>query len=115
MKIYLAGPMSGIPQFNFPSFFAAADKLRADGHEVFSPAENDISRHGSGWWETSDGSHKNLPPGINYRDCLRDDLNWILDNAEAIAHLPGWEFSKGVNAEHALGLALGLKMIYLGA
>ena len=113
MKIYLAGPMSGIPKFNFPAFFAAARQLRSEGHEVFCPAENDIEKHGTGWWENSDGSHTNLPPAINYRNCLRDDLNWILDHADAIAHLPGWEFSSGVGVEHALGKALKLKMIYL--
>lgn len=113
MKIYLAGPMSNIPQFNFPAFFSAAEKLRAEGHEVFCPAENDVAKHGNGWWENSDGSHKGLPPGLDYRSCLRDDLNWILDHAEAIAHLPGWENSTGVAAEHALARALKLKMIYL--
>ena len=40
-KVYVAGPMRGIPEFNFPAFFAAADKLRGDGFAVFNPAERD--------------------------------------------------------------------------
>ena len=39
MNIYVAGPMRGYPEFNFPSFHAAAAQLRAAGHTVFNPAE----------------------------------------------------------------------------
>jgi hypothetical protein len=111
MKIYLAGPMTNLPKFNFPAFFAAAEGLRAQGHEVFSPAEADIERAGNGWWEDSDGTHEGLPPEINYKECLRVDLNWILDHAEAIALLPGWERSSGVGAELALARCLKLKVL----
>lgn len=47
MKVYVAGPMRGIPEFNFPAFNLAAKNLRADGHVVFNPAERDNERHGT--------------------------------------------------------------------
>ena len=100
MRVYLAGPMSGLPDFNFPAFFAAAGRLEAEGHVVFNPAQNDLDT-----W----GDLETIKAQANYRDCLRMDLNWILDNADAIAVLPGWENSKGTRVEVALAEALGLK------
>jgi hypothetical protein len=38
---YLAGPMTGIPAFNFPAFDLAAADLRAQGIDIVSPAELD--------------------------------------------------------------------------
>ncbi|MEN5279269.1 DUF4406 domain-containing protein [Brucella sp. TWI432] len=117
MKIYLAGPMSGIPEFNFPAFKAATAKLREDGHYVFSPAEKDIERHGgvdisignqTGCQDEAAKSH-----GFSLRDALADDTWWICKEADAIAMLPGWENSKGARAEHALAFALGHSIIYL--
>jgi nucleoside 2-deoxyribosyltransferase len=104
MKIYLAGPMSGFDDFNFPTFHKYAFELRKEGHDVFSPAEADLEK-----W----GDLENVRKNATYRECLRTDLNWILDEAEAIALIPGWEKSKGVAAELALSKALGLKEIYL--
>ena len=39
-RIYIAGPMSGLPDLNYPAFNAMAAKLRAHGHHVENPAEN---------------------------------------------------------------------------
>ena len=41
MKIYIAGPMTGIKDFNFPAFFEAEKQLNKLGHEVYNPAHND--------------------------------------------------------------------------
>lgn len=116
MKVYVAGPMRGIAEFNFPAFHAAADKLRAAGHFVFSPAEKDNERHGTdiskgnvnGCEETAAKEH-----GFNLREALGVDLAWICAEAEAIALLPGWKNSKGAKAEHAAADALGLEIIEL--
>ena len=39
-RVYVAGPMSGMPGHNFPAFNAAADSLRAQGWHVENPAEH---------------------------------------------------------------------------
>lgn len=116
MKIYVAGPMRGIPEFNFPAFMRAAANLRADGHTVFNPAERDNDRHGvdiskgneAGCEETAAKVH-----GFNLREALGEDLAYICAEADAIAMLPGWENSKGAKAEKATAEALGLQVIYL--
>lgn len=112
-KVYLAGPMRGIPQFNFPAFADATVKLRNEGYEVFSPAEHAISLHGQSFWDNINGDEVNLPLGFDRRALLAADLNWICREANAVALLPGWETSKGALAEMATALALGLEIIKL--
>ena len=108
--------MRGIPEFNFPTFYAAASKLRKQGHFVFSPAERDNDRHGvdiSKGNATGDEAQATKEHGFNLREALGIDLAWICAHAEAIAVLPGWEKSKGATAEHAAGVALGLQVMKL--
>lgn len=117
-KIYVAGPMSNIPKFNFPAFFDAAKKLQDEGWEVFNPAQADIERYGVDFSEncptgSHDEANKAAGTPVTYRDCLRADLNYILDHADAIALLPGWEKSKGCKAEMALADCLGLEVVNL--
>ena len=83
MKIYLAGPMRGIPLFNFPAFHEAAGKLRALGHEVYDPAEADIAR--------------GFDPAKDDEKSESQYMEWDLPEvckADAVAVLPGWENSR---------------------
>ena len=116
MKIYLAGPMRGIPEFNFPAFHAAAAKLRYDGHDVFNPAEKDNERHGKDISKGNTTGCENIAAiehGFNLREALHIDLTFICREADGIALLPGWRNSKGATAEHATAVALGLQVIEL--
>jgi hypothetical protein len=112
MRIYLAGPMRHIEEFNFPTFNTATAMLREKGHEVFSPAERDVARHGGkDITKGTTGDLKELDKhGFDIRVALCEDTTWICQHAEAIALLPGWQYSKGAVAEYALGVALGLEV-----
>lgn len=115
MKIYLAGPMSGYPNFNFAAFDYAARKLRDLGFEVFSPAENDRKHHpGVEDNPTGDVAMAEKATGFTRRKALEEDTTWICREANAIALLPGWGNSTGARTEANLGEALGLTLIKLG-
>ena len=105
MKIYIAGPMTGLPEYNFPAFDKAAAILTAQGHEVFNPAQNDRDH---GFDASGLVGHEAERLGFSLRRALKQDLSWICDHAEALVLLEGWERSKGVRAEMALAEALGI-------
>lgn len=111
MRIYLVGPMSGLPEFNFPLFNEVAAKLRAAGHQVFSPADRDIERHPEIDFSSGD-IKKVVDQGFSLRDALADDTQFICLHADTIYMLPGWERSFGSLAEHALAVALKHRIIY---
>jgi nucleoside 2-deoxyribosyltransferase len=113
-KVYLAGPMRGIPEFNFPEFFRATAKLRDAGFEVWSPAEHDqeVGVKGSNY-ATGDEDKLALDTGITIRQLLGADTKWICAGADAVVLLLGWQSSKGATAERALALALGIDVYYL--
>ena len=113
MRIYVAGPMRGIPQFNFPAFDAAAERLRGEGHEVFNPADRDRRKHGTDVNASATGDLADVEhTGFSLRDALGDDTAWICKHADAIYLLDGWEASRGATAEKALAEALGHHVLY---
>jgi hypothetical protein len=115
MKIYLAGPMRGYAEFNAPAFHAAAIRLRADGHTVFSPAEHSVKLFGDAVRKSAAGDEGAMGGEAMTigRTVFHIDLAWICMNADAVYLLPGWETSKGATAERAVALALGLFVVEL--
>lgn len=111
MRVYIAGPMTGYPEYNFPAFDRATEQWRAAGHDVVSPAEMTRSlfkaRFGDEFDPTSTDA-RIAAGGDIYRDFLREDIRHILD-CDAIALLPGWEKSKGVAVELTVARAMKLQ------
>lgn len=111
MKIYIAGPMQGYPDFNFPAFDRVASALKQQGHVVFNPADKDREKHGSAFGQGTDGQLDQVPE-FNLRKALEDDLCWICRHADVVFMLKGWERSFGARTEHALAVALKLEIWY---
>lgn len=88
MKVYIAGPMSGVPDLNYPAFFAAEADWRREGWDVANPA-------------------RNFPadPTLTRAECMRKDLADILI-CDAMAFLPGWERSIGASFERSVAAIL---------
>jgi hypothetical protein len=87
-KIYLAGPMTGLPSHNFPAFHAEAARLRKLGYEVVNPAE------------------LNQTPGT-WLECMRIDICQLV-LCDGLVVLPGWDRSTGARLEHHIAMTLGL-------
>lgn len=87
MRIYIAGPMTGIPEYNYPEFNAAAAKLRALGHDVCNPAE--LPEPADPTWE----------------NWLRQAIQVML-TCQQLVLLPGWHASAGARLEQNLAAQL---------
>lgn len=109
MKIYIAGPMSGYPEFNFPKFFEVEAKLKAKGWTVFNPANKDgeagVVAHES---YASGDAKKLMASGWSFREVFGWDTDKVI-NSDAIYMLKGWEHSPGATAEHATAVVMQVK------
>lgn len=113
MMIYIAGPMSGIPQFNFPAFDAAATLLREQGYDVQSPAEMDSPETRAVALKSPDGRFgSGTVNGETWGDFLARDVKLVADSVEGIGLLPNWETSRGARLETFVALTVG-KPVFL--
>lgn len=115
MKVYLAGPMTGIPQFNYPAFDAGACELRRRGFEVQSPAELDNAETRAAALLSPDGAPgSGSSNGETWGDFLARDVKLIADGGiDAVYVLPDWHRSRGARLETFVAYLNGLPVIAL--
>ncbi|MGK3957871.1 DUF4406 domain-containing protein [Arthrobacter sp. R4] len=87
-KLYIAGPMSGLPEYNYPAFHAAEARLKAAGYETLNPANN--------------------PEQDSWEGYMRAAIAQVVQ-ADGIAYLPGSYSSRGARLELRLAEELSMK------
>lgn len=104
-SIYIAGPMSGYPEFNFPAFFAAEDTLRHEGFIVFNPAAKD-AEYNLDEEACKTGDHELVTEkGFDFKKAYLWDVEKVIES-DGIYMLKGWEYSPGACGEHAVAVAM---------
>lgn len=89
-RIYLAGPMTGLPEYNYPAFHAEAARLRALGYHVENPAEN--------------------PEQDSWEAYMRQAIRQML-TCDIVAFLFGWAESRGALLERYIAQQVGLAVM----
>ena len=103
--IYIAGPMSGIPEFNFPAFDRAEYWLKKDGWIVFNPAKKESEEIISDEAFEIGDAEMASEDGLDFRENYLWDISKVIESG-AIYMLEGWEKSPGARGEHAVAVAL---------
>lgn len=99
MRVYLAGGVTGLPDFQ-QHFDAAEKRWRDAGHEPINPTK--ICGH------IPDLEKRFPDPAELWRHCMRLDIFAVMNMADAIALLPTHFDSRGANWELMTALFLGL-------
>lgn len=106
--VYIAGPMTGIPKWNFPAFFDAEYQLLELGYSVRNPAHND----GKNVEEAMASAGTPDKPNYPWSYYMKRDLPHVMD-CDMICLLPGWQESKGARLEVHVAQALGIPLMIL--
>lgn len=93
MRTYIAGKMSGEPDFGYPKFHKYARLWRAFGHDVLNPAERFNGR-----------------TDLDYEIYINHSMIDLIA-CDAVAAIPGWEESKGASLEIQYARTVG-KPVY---
>lgn len=93
---YIAGPMTGYPEYNYPEFNRVAKQLRDKGLLVLNPAEMDGA----------------VGTGHPWDFYLRRDIALIAEKVGRVVLLSGWRDSHGATLEKAVAEGLRCEIIH---
>jgi hypothetical protein len=112
VRVYIAGPMTGYPEYNYSAFSRAAADWQREGWDVVTPFEcNSVV-----WRRHHDRDFDPALDACDYGDpilgeMLLEDVRALVE-ADGVAFLRGWEKSKGANLEYRLATALGKRLYH---
>jgi hypothetical protein len=118
---YIVGPMRGVPEYNYPAFFAAEEALAARGWSpIYNPARMDIDEDEEKYAERTLEEQKLHDTAHAARRFARRDVDVLLnklcaEDGDAIVLLPGWDNSAGARAEHAVAAWVSLRVLTIAA
>jgi hypothetical protein len=102
-RLYVAGPMTGIPEMNYPMFFRVEETLKASGYDVLNPAR-------------IDEVFANELVALKSQD-LAPDWSWYMRKTlrmmllcDGVATLANYTESRGATIEVNLARALGFRV-----
>ena len=99
-SIYIAGPMTGYKEYNFPAFYKAEEELRSWGWRPINPARVDEEAGFDPLAASTEDLHKHI------QELVSRDLSLIIKDCAAIYMLKGWENSNGARTEWQTALWL---------
>lgn len=113
-KLYVAGPMTGVANYNFAAFAEASARLRAQGYLVVSPAEHDAEM---GWVTVTEDNLGGIlavdkDDAFSWAEALDWDLRAV-ERCDGVYLLPGWSRSRGACREYEYAVMAG--KVLLGA
>lgn len=94
MKVYISGPITGCNGY-YEKFHRAERTLREAGYTPINPA----------------AVNGELPAETSYEEYMKMSF-CMLEMAEAIYMLPGWQNSTGANREYGFALGRDMKIMF---
>lgn len=88
-RVYISGPITGMPDLNRAAFAETQAKLESLGYSVFNPLD------------------KALPDSADWNAHMRADIVALMGCSQ-VAVLPGWRDSRGARLEVSIAHALGM-------
>ena len=110
MKIFISGPMRGIPYYGFPAFDAAKVAFEAAGFDVVTPADLDrqIGFDAMTLPETTDWHAEG---GFDVKAAMRRNIDALLE-CDALVSLFGSHWSMGCGIERNIAERCNIQVFH---